>query len=66
MKTGYKTSKAPYVDIHYGDIVEYYKGGGFFKIVWRFGVKMKPRKGRAFPMLKIERVVYGKNGVNDG
>lgn len=61
MKTGYKTSKSPYVDIHFGDIVEYYNGGGFYKIVWRpFRVMMKPARGRAFPMLKIERVVYSK------
>ena len=61
MKTGYKTSQAPYVDIHFGDIVEYYKGGGFYKIVLRpFGVAMKPYKGRAFPILKITRIVYGK------
>jgi hypothetical protein len=60
MKTGYKTSKAPYEDIHFGDFIERYKGAGLEKVVWRpFGVKLKPGKSqRAYPILKVERIVF--------
>jgi hypothetical protein len=61
MKTGYKTSKAPYEDIHFGDIVEYYEGSGFTKIVWRpFRVMMKPEMAKPYPILKIDRIIYRK------
>jgi hypothetical protein len=59
MKTGYRTSKAPYEDIHFGDFVERYEGSGYEKVVWRpFKVMLKPEKGqRAYPMLKVDKIV---------
>lgn len=62
MKTGYKTSKAPYEDIHYGDIVERYKGSGLAMVVWRplhpFTPMLKPMTGdrKPYPILKVDRI----------
>lgn len=61
MKTGYKTSRAPYRDIHFGDIVERYEGSGPEKVVWRpFRVMLKPQMNSAYPILKVDKVVYSK------
>lgn len=62
MKTVYKTSKAPYIDIHFGDVVERYEGDGHLKIVWWFGVKMWDGKTMPFPMLKVDKVILSKHG----
>ena len=70
MKTGYKTTRAPYEDIHFGDTVERYPGATHERIVWRsFRVMMKPLlprflvlngEARPYPMLKVEKIVYKK------
>lgn len=70
MKTGYKTSKSPYEDIHFGDIVERYPGSGEDIIVWRlFGVYLKPivpkfmrKESPVYRMLKVDRIINKKNG----
>jgi len=70
MRTGYKTSKAPYEDIHFGDMVERYPGATYERIVWRpFRVMMKPllprfmvKNGEAkpYPMLKVDKIIHKK------
>lgn len=63
MKTGYKTSKAPYEDIHYGDIVERYKLSGLDRVVWRpFGVYLKPFYGdrKPYKILKVDKIINKK------
>ncbi len=70
MKTGYKTSKAPYEDIHFGDIVERYPGATYERVVWRpFKVMLKPLlpkflvlngEGEPYPMLKVDKIIHKK------
>jgi len=64
MKTGYKTSKAPYEDIHFGDMVQRYAGEPMARVVWRpFGVKLKELKykgGFAYPITKVDKIIYRK------
>lgn len=68
MRTGYKTSKAPYEDIHFGDMVERYPGATYERIVWRpFRVMMKPllpkflrNESKPYPMLKVDKIIHKK------
>lgn len=56
-KTRYKTSKAPYEEIYLGDVIE--RAGEKYKVVLRLhGIALKPEGKPAFPMLKVDKIIY--------